>query len=409
MRITRPLTAVLVGTGLFLAACGSGGASQSNGTPTGGAPAVSAAARTTSSPAADLRTKLDVLLGEHIFLATKATGAALGSRTAEFQAYGALLATNGTDLGAMIGAAYGSDAQNTFNKIWSAHDGFFVDYTTAVAKGDAAAKAAAVANLTDNYIKPFSAFLASATGLPEGTISQLITTHVQQTAAIVDAQAAKDWKTAYAGIRQAYAHMFMIGDALAPAIAQKTGKFTGTLSGKAIDLRVGLDNLLQEHLYLATDATGAALGGRNDEFAAAANALNTNGTDLGSAIGGLFGSDAQNRFNQIWSAHNGFFVDYTKAVASKDNAAKTTAVNNLTQQYTPQFAQFLAAPTGISLSTLTQVITMHVTTTAAVVDAQAGPTYPDAGDKDRMAAMHMSAIGDALAAGIVATNPRLFS
>src|SRR5581483_6019460 len=155
----------------------------------------------TSNPAADLRTKLDTLLGEHIFLATKATGAALGGRTAEFTAYGNLLATNGTDIGAMIGAAYGTDAQNTFNQVWSAHDGFFVDYTKAVAAKDSAAKAAAVDNLKTKYIAPFSQFLSGATGLPVDAVTSLVTDHVMQTAAIVDAQGAKDYTTAYAGIR----------------------------------------------------------------------------------------------------------------------------------------------------------------------------------------------------------------
>lgn len=394
------------GATIFVTACGSS-TSSSSSTPTN-APANNVASTTTTSdPAADLRVKLDNLLGEHIFLATKATGAALGGRTAEFQAYGQLLATNGTDLGAMIGAAYGSDAQNTFNQIWSAHDGFFVDYTTAVAKGDAAAKAQAVSNLTNQYITPFSSFLAQATGLPQGTLTQLLTMHVQETAAIVDAQAAKNWTAAYADIRMAYAHMFTIGDALAPAIVQKTGKFSGTATSKAVDLRVGLDQLLQEHLYLASDATGAALGGRSDEFTAAAGALNSNGTDLGKAIGSLFGSAAQNQFNQIWSAHNGFFVDYTKAVATGDAAAKATAVNDLTQQYVPQFAQFLSGPTGISVAALAQTVTMHVTGTAAIVDAQAAKSYPDAATKDRMGAMHMLEIGDALAAGIAATHPSL--
>ncbi len=38
----------------------------------------------------------------------------------------------------MIGAAYGDEAKDTFNQIWSAHDGFFVDYTVGVATKDKA-------------------------------------------------------------------------------------------------------------------------------------------------------------------------------------------------------------------------------------------------------------------------------
>ena len=41
----------------------------------------------TDTAAADLRTKLNLALGEHIIFASKATGAALGGRTDEFAAY----------------------------------------------------------------------------------------------------------------------------------------------------------------------------------------------------------------------------------------------------------------------------------------------------------------------------------
>ena len=41
---------------------------------------------------------------------------------------------------------------------------------------------------------------------------------------------------------------------------------------KATTLRSGFNNLLQEHVYLAAAATGAALGGRDAEFKAAAAA-----------------------------------------------------------------------------------------------------------------------------------------
>ena len=107
-----------------------------------------AAGAVTDSDAANLRVSLDELLGEHIILAAKATGAALGGRSEQFAAYGDLLNTNGTDIGAVIGSIYGSPAEDTFNQIWSAHNGFFVDYTTGVATKDKAKAAKAVADLT---------------------------------------------------------------------------------------------------------------------------------------------------------------------------------------------------------------------------------------------------------------------
>ena len=364
----------------------------------------------TDSAAADLRTKLDLALGEHIIFAAKATEAALGGRADEFAAYGGLLNKNGTDIGAMIGSVYGADAADAFNKIWSAHNGFFVDYTTGVAKKDKAMQDKAVNDLTTIYVPQFAAFISGATGLPKDAVTSLTTDHVLQTKAIVDDQAKGDWKAAYADLRKAYAHMQMIGDAIAPAIAAKfPDKVAGDATNKGVDLRVALNQLLQEHLYLATDATDAALAGRADEFAAAGAALNTNGTDIGAAIGSLYGTDAGDAFNKIWSAHNGFFVDYTTGVAKKDQAMQDKAVNDLTTVYLPQFATFLASATDLPNDALTGLIKDHILTTKAVVDAQAKGDWAATAAADRMAGQHMESIGDPLAKAIVAKLPAKFN
>jgi hypothetical protein len=414
---------VTAAIGLSLAACGTGTATTAPSTAAQpSAPAMSHDTMSaqpsmgpsegpmmTDSAAADLRTKLDVLLGEHLILASKATDAALGGRTDAFNAYGTLLNTNGTDIGAMIGAAYGDAAKDQFNQIWSAHNGFFVDYTTGVATKDKTKMDKAVSDLTTIYVPQFSKFIADATGLPLDAVTSLTTDHVLQTKAIVDAQAKGDWKAAYAAIRKAYAHMQMIGDAIAPAVSAKyPDKFAGDPSTKAVDLRVALNQLLQEHLYLASFATDAAIGGRNDEFAAAGAALNTNGTDIGAAIGSLYGDAAKDQFNEIWSAHNGFFVDYTTGVATKDQAKMDKAVQDLTTVYVPAFAQFLAGATDLPVDALTSLTTEHVLTTKAVVDAQGKGDQMAAATADRMAAQHMEMIADPLAAAIVAKLPDKF-
>jgi hypothetical protein len=361
------------------------------------------------SPAADLRTTLNLKLGEHIILAFKATGAALQEEQDQFAAYAKLLNTNGTDIGALIGQVYGPDAEDTFDTLWSAHNGLFVDYTTGVAMDDQAMQDAAVTALTEQYIEPFSEFIASATGLPLDAVSGLITDHVLQTKAVVDAQAARDWDTAYDGIRTAYAHMQMIGDALTTAIV---GQYPDLVSGdpntSAVGFRVALDQLLQEHLYLASFATDAALESRDGETGAALARLGTNGTDIGAAIGSLFGSDAQDAFNRIWSAHNGFFVDYTTGVATDDQAMQDQAVEDLTTIYVPGFAAFLAGATGLPEDVLTSLVTDHVVHTKAIVDAQAGDDAEAAAAADQLAARHMQMIGDPLAAAIVAALPESF-
>jgi hypothetical protein len=185
------------------------------------APPASGGAIVIDSAAADLRTQLNLALAEHIIFASKATGAALGSRADEFAAYGELLNTNGTDIGAAIGGLYGDDAKDQFNQIWSAHNGFFVDYTTGVATDDQAKQDQAVQDLTTVYVPQFADFLAAATGLPKDALTDLIGEHVLTTKAIVDAQAAGDWEAIATADRTAGQHMVMIGDPLAKAIVIK--------------------------------------------------------------------------------------------------------------------------------------------------------------------------------------------
>jgi len=386
---------------------------ETNGNAGAGSAAIDDDSGPTESEAADLRVELNLLLSEHVILTAKATGAALGGREQEFNAYYDELKENGTEIGDEIGESFGDEAEAEFNRIWSAHDGFFVDYTTAVGSGNADAQAEALDKLTNTYVPEFSRFLAQATGLPEDELASLTAAHVATTQAIIDAQAeaqdSQDWAPVYTAIRAAFAHMVSIGDPVSQAIAQKKpDEYPGDPATKAVDLRVALNQLLQEHLYLATFATGAALGGRTEEFTAANAALNSNGSDLGAAIGTLYGADAENTFIGIWAAHNAYFVNYTQGVANNDEAAKSAAVDDLTTKYVPDFARFLADATGLDENTLQPLIAEHVTMTKAVVDAQAAGDWKVTADTDVEAADQMEDLADPLAAAIVAKFPDMF-
>jgi hypothetical protein len=359
------------------------------------------------SPAANLRTDLNYIFGEHLMLTAKATDAALGGRTDEFNAYADMLNQNGTDIGAYLGTLYGQDAQDQFNEIWTAHIGYFVDYTKAVAAKDDAAKADAMDKLDNDYTPKFTDFIVGATGLPQDAVSKLVSEHVTTTEAAIDAQASGDWAKAYAAVRTAFAHMSMIGDALAPAIATKNN-LSGDPMAPAVSFRTALDQLLEEHLYLTTFATDAAIGGRTDEYTAAANVLADNGKELGAAIGKVYGQDAQDQFNEIWTAHIGYFVDYTTALANGDDAGKQTALDNLNNDYVPDFAAFLAGATGLPETDLAALTADHVATTVAVIEAQKSGDQSAAAMADRTAGMHMRMIGDPLAAAIVAAKPDAF-
>jgi hypothetical protein len=95
--------------------------------------------------------------------------------------------------------------------------------------------------------------------------------------------------------------------------AHATAMDTPTAGTRAAGLRATLNTLFQEHVYLAAAATGAALGGRDEEFKAAAGALDGNSVAIGRAIGTVYGTDAEKAFLPLWRRHIGFAVDYTVA------------------------------------------------------------------------------------------------
>ena len=176
----------------------------------------------------------------------------------------------------------------------------------------------------------------------------------------------------------------------------------------ATALRVALNGLLQEHAYLATLATGAALQGRTADFQAAGAALDGNSVDLSKAIGSIYGSGAEQAFLPLWRKHIGFFVDYTTGLATKDKAKQDKAVNDLIG-YTQDFGAFLnSANPNLPKDAVAGLVKEHVLTLKAVVDAQAAGTPDKADQALRMAAAHMQHIADPLAAAIVKQFPDKF-
>ena len=231
------LLAIAVVAAFGLAACG-GGDDDDTGSPapagqTGTAEMTDDMSEgsdlTVASPAADLRSTLDTLLGDHALLAMFATQKGYGGE-ADFEAIAAALDENSVELSEAIGSVYGDEAAQQFldgPALWRDHIGFFVDYTVGLATKDKAAQREAVENL-EGYTGAFSGFLADATGLPQDALQASITEHVMQLKGQIDAYAAGDYEEAYRLFRQAYEHMVMTGDTLAEAIvAQNPDEFGG--------------------------------------------------------------------------------------------------------------------------------------------------------------------------------------
>jgi len=191
--------------------------------------------------------------------------------------------------------------------------------------------------------------------------------------------------------------------------AHATAMDTPAAGTRAAGLRATLNTLFQEHVYLAAAATGAALGGRDEEFKAAAGALDNNSVAIGRAIGTVYGADAEKAFLPLWRHHIGFAVDYTVGVATKDTAKAEKAVNDLIG-YSADFGAFLsAANPNLPKSVVADLVKHHVVTLKDVIDAQAKNDPARAYAAIRTAAGHMHMIADPLADAIVKQFPDKFA
>ena len=367
-------------------------------------------APTVETEAADLRSSLDHLLSEHAFLAveTMRKGA---DGASDFEQTAAALDQNTQELSKTIGSVYGEDAGAQFEEMWSAHIGYFVDYVNGTAEGDEAMKEEAL-NQLSQYRDDFSKFLASATeerveaeGLAEG-----LQMHVDQLIGAFDAYVMEDYETAYMYEREAISHMYMVSKGLSTAIAdQFPDKFNDTDPvTPAADLRSDLNNLFSEHAGFATMVMQNGIDGSAD-FEASAASLGMNTEDLSAAVTSVYGEDAGEQFEAMWSEHIGYFVDYVNATAENDKEAQEEAMDNL-MMYKEDFSKFMDTATegNLPADALAEGLQTHVEQLIGAFDAYAEEDYDGAYELVRKAYDHMFMTSKGLSGAIVTQMPDQF-
>jgi hypothetical protein len=358
------------------------------------------------SKAADLRARLDLLLGEHVIVIAKDSLAATANRADEYAGYATLLTINGNDLSAVMNSAFGASAAARFDQIWATQNTYFVDYTIGIASHDSGKSAGAASGLVNGFVPAFAKFMNSMTSIPLDPITQLTTEQVLEIKAIIDDQAALNNAKMFVDLDRSYAHAARLGDALASAIASKyPDKFPGDPADKAVDFRVSLDTLLQEHAYLATMTTSAATGGRSTEQAAALTAVAANADSLGTLFSSVFGATTGTRFDQVWGARDAELVVYA---GNGDDATRHAALNSLTDSFVTQFLSLVRDSTDLSGAEITTAVQSQVADMIRVIDDQRAKSAKVVATDDHTAAAATNPIGDLIATAAVAKLPSKF-
>lgn len=341
-------------------------------------PARTAAAPDFELPAVQLRVQLGRALGEHALLAIEAmrTGIAGGE---QFEVVAGAVEENTRELVAVIGDVYGSAAAEEFGDGWRAHIAYLVDYTRAVAADDPDARALAAQQLED-YVEHVSHFLSSANPfLPEDVVQGLIDEHRAQLSQIAEL-ADGHYDRGYEALRDTYRHMYAIGDGLAFAIARQfPERYPGrdVAISPAVDVRMTLDRLLGEHVYLAAAVMRSRLE-RADDFSAAVGAVEANSEELAGVIEGIYGRAAGVAFQDLWSSHVDHYVAYVDAVAADDASGIDAALAAL-GTYRTEFGNFLAdANPFLDATALAEMLARHTDHLTEQVVAYHDGAYEDA-------------------------------
>jgi hypothetical protein len=329
------------------------------------------------SDAATLRSGLTALLQEHVYLTGigVATAYTAGADSAEFTAAKAALDGNTADLADAITSIAGEENGATFQQVWDAHVGYFVDYAVAVKSGDTAAAEAAQAELT-GYTQDAGAFFEQISdgNLPAAAVTEALAMHVSTMSAAIDALAAGE-PTASDTLKAAAEHVGMDAATIATGLAAGAG-LSGDATDDASTLRANLTAMLQEHVYLAAfavfNAYTAEGGVESPAFTAAAATLDANSVQLSEAVTSLAGEENGAAFLDLWREHIGFFVDYAVADATMDEDAREQALTDL-DGYRPQAGAFFEEISNGELPAddVAAGLGMHVSTLAGAIDSLA--------------------------------------
>ena len=334
------------------------------------------------SQAADLRTHLDLLLGEQVMIIAKETAAAV-NHSDSYTSYTSLLATNLSDLTDLIRKAFGNSAADDFSQSWSKQNGYLVDYAIGVVTHNNSKSNDAMSGLNNGFVQEFAKLVTDMSGLPTDPITQLTTQQVLEDKAFIDDVSALKYPAFYSDLQRAYAQTSRFGDALAERIAQKfADKFPGDPTVPAVDRRVSLNLLLQQHALLATMATDAVVASRDQDKSAASAALGVDADSISRSLSDLFGTSTGTEFDKVWAARDSGLLTYAqKGDADSKKALTATA---------PQFASLGHVQTGPASDEINALI--------KVIDEQRAKTLKTIAADDRAAATSMEPIADAIVA-----------
>jgi hypothetical protein len=323
------------------------------------------------------KAQLEQLYGEHALLASRLMRGIVSASDDFTRAATASLQRNADALSGEVAAAYGSAREDQFRQVWQHHNDGLIAYANAVADGNATAKQEARKNLIAGCGVYGSWIAAASKGRVKADhATGVMRVHTEDLMRQVDAYAAHDYGQAYLLERTAYEQMYPAGATVAKGSVSP--QVAASLEAPPQKLRAAFGMLLGEHMELVIGAQRATFIGP-EEFKAAGAQVNQNTAALARAMGAIVGPHEGAEFQEAWAEHVEGLMDYSAALAAKDDAAKARAQKDM-NTYAVDLAVYFSklAPKQLDFVSLTRAITAHDEHVVNQINAYAGGNYDQA-------------------------------
>jgi len=180
-------------------------------------------------------------------------------------------------------------------------------------------------------------------------------------------------------------------------------------STKEADLRVGLNNLLREHVSSSLVVTRNIVDGASASKIEGAKAAQTaNAVAIAKTVGDVYGKDAQTAITTPFVEHITQSNNYAQAVADGNMAAQDTALTALRAELRKVATVFNSVIPSVSTDSLYDALSAHEDLlNQAAVEYKAG-NYEKAYNLENEALVQISGGAEVLATGIVKSKPDMF-
>lgn len=180
-------------------------------------------------------------------------------------------------------------------------------------------------------------------------------------------------------------------------------------STKEADLRVTLNNLLREHVTTNLVVNRNIVDGESAAKIDGAKAAQTaNAVAIATAVGSIYGEDAQAAITTPFVEHLTQSNNYAQAVADGDMAAQETALTALRAELRKVATVFNSVIPSVSTDTLYDALSAHEDLlNQASVEYKNG-NFEKAYALENEALVQISGGAEALAGGIVKSKPDMF-